>query len=69
MTAGNGAKDDCSKRQRRVAWRSRERFGNRHGDGVFEGAYSFQSRFAEGEGTNPEQLIAAAHAGCFLPGS
>ena len=35
------------------------------GDGVFEGAYSFQSRFAEGEGTNPEQLIAAAHAGCF----
>jgi lipoyl-dependent peroxiredoxin len=35
------------------------------GGGVFEGAYSFQSRFAEGEGTNPEQLIAAAHAGCF----
>jgi osmotically inducible protein OsmC len=35
------------------------------GDGVFEGAYSFASRFGEGEGTNPEQLIAAAHAGCF----
>jgi lipoyl-dependent peroxiredoxin len=35
------------------------------GDGVFEGAYSFESRFAEGEGTNPEQLIAAAHAACF----
>jgi osmotically inducible protein OsmC len=35
------------------------------GDGVFEGAYSYESRFAEGEGTNPEQLIAAAHAGCF----
>ncbi len=35
------------------------------GDGVFEGAYSFASRFAEGEGTNPEQLIAAAHAACF----
>jgi lipoyl-dependent peroxiredoxin len=35
------------------------------GDGVFEGAYSFQSRFAEGEGINPEQLIAAPHAGCF----
>jgi osmotically inducible protein OsmC len=35
------------------------------GDGVFEGPYSFDSRFAEGEGTNPEQLIAAAHAGCF----
>jgi osmotically inducible protein OsmC len=35
------------------------------GDGVFEGAYSFQSRFEEGEGTNPEELIAAAHAACF----
>ncbi|HWX95761.1 MAG TPA: OsmC family peroxiredoxin [Solirubrobacteraceae bacterium] len=35
------------------------------GDGVFEGAYSYDSRFAEGEGTNPEQLIAAAHAACF----
>jgi osmotically inducible protein OsmC len=27
--------------------------------------YSFNSRFAEGIGTNPEELIAAAHAGCF----
>src|SRR3954470_9240109 len=27
--------------------------------------YSFNSRFAEGQGTNPEELIAAAHAGCF----
>jgi osmotically inducible protein OsmC len=35
------------------------------GDGVFEGAYSYQSRFEEGEGTNPEQLIAAGHAACF----
>jgi osmotically inducible protein OsmC len=35
------------------------------GDGVFEGAYSFSSRFEEGEGTNPEELIAAAHASCF----
>jgi lipoyl-dependent peroxiredoxin len=35
------------------------------GDGVFEGAYTFKSRFEEGEGTNPEELIAAAHAGCF----
>jgi osmotically inducible protein OsmC len=35
------------------------------GDGVFEGAYSYRSRFEEGEGTNPEQLIAAAHAACF----
>jgi lipoyl-dependent peroxiredoxin len=35
------------------------------GDGIFEGAYTFKSRFEEGEGTNPEQLIAAAHAACF----
>jgi lipoyl-dependent peroxiredoxin len=37
----------------------------RVGDGVFEGAYSFASRFEEGEGTNPEELIAGAHAACF----
>jgi osmotically inducible protein OsmC len=35
------------------------------GDGVFKGMYSFSSRFEEGEGTNPEELIAAAHAACF----
>ena len=35
------------------------------GDGVFKGAYTFSSRFEEGEGTNPEELIAAAHAACF----
>ena len=33
--------------------------------GAFRGAYSFASRFANGAGTNPEELIAAAHAGCF----
>jgi len=27
--------------------------------------YSFSARFEEGQGTNPEELIAAAHAGCF----
>jgi osmotically inducible protein OsmC len=35
------------------------------GSGVFEGTYSFSSRFEEGKGTNPEELIGAAHAGCF----
>lgn len=35
------------------------------GSGTFEGQYSFSSRFEEGVGTNPEELIAAAHAGCF----
>ena len=37
----------------------------RFGGGAFEGAYSFKSRFEEGTGTNPEELIAAAHAGCY----
>jgi osmotically inducible protein OsmC len=37
----------------------------RFGGGAFEGQYSFASRFEEGSGTNPEELIAAAHAGCF----
>jgi osmotically inducible protein OsmC len=35
------------------------------GSGAFEGQYSFSSRFESGTGTNPEELIAAAHAGCF----
>ena len=35
------------------------------GSGLFEGRYSFTSRFEEGPGTNPEELIGAAHAGCF----
>ena len=35
------------------------------GKGGLQGNYSFKSRFEEGEGTNPEELIAAAHAGCF----
>ena len=33
--------------------------------GAVKGSYSFSSRFEEGTGTNPEELIAAAHAGCF----
>jgi len=35
------------------------------GSGAFEGQYSFSTRFEEGTGTNPEELIGAAHAGCF----
>lgn len=35
------------------------------GSGAFEGAYSFKSRMEDGTGTNPEELIGAAHAGCF----
>ncbi|MAT45671.1 MAG: peroxiredoxin [Anaerolineaceae bacterium] len=37
----------------------------RVGSGVFEGEYTRASRFEEGPGTNPEELIGAAHAGCF----
>jgi osmotically inducible protein OsmC len=35
------------------------------GSGAYEGAFSFASRFENGIGTNPEELIGAAHAGCF----
>jgi lipoyl-dependent peroxiredoxin len=35
------------------------------GSGAFEGKYSFKSRMEDGPGTNPEELIGAAHAGCF----
>ena len=37
----------------------------RLGGGAYEGPYSFASRFEEGSGTNPEELIGAAEAGCF----
>lgn len=43
------------------AGRGRMEFGS----GVFTGAYSFASRFEDGAGTNPEELLGAAHAGCF----
>ncbi len=35
------------------------------GSGAFEGSYSFASRFEGAQGTNPEELIGAAHAGCY----
>ena len=35
------------------------------GSGAFEGAFSYASRFEEGPGTNPEELVGAAQAGCF----
>jgi osmotically inducible protein OsmC len=37
----------------------------RLGSGAFEGKYSYKSRFEDGRGTNPEELIAGAHAACF----
>ncbi len=35
------------------------------GSGAFDGPFSFNTRFGEEPGTNPEELIGAAHAGCF----
>ncbi|RWB22174.1 MAG: OsmC family peroxiredoxin [Mesorhizobium sp.] len=55
-------------REASAEWQSTLKEGSgrlRLGSGVFEGAYSFPSRFENGPGTNPEELIAAAHAGCF----
>ena len=49
-------------------WNGTLKEGNGHlrlATGAWEGPYSFSSRFEEGQGTNPEELIAAAHAGCF----
>ena len=49
-------------------WKGALRDGSgsmRFGSGAFDGQYSFSSRFEDGKGTNPEELIAAAHAGCF----
>jgi osmotically inducible protein OsmC len=50
-------------------WRSDLRSGSGTmsvASGLFtDGNYSFASRFEEGAGTNPEELIAAAHAGCY----
>jgi lipoyl-dependent peroxiredoxin len=56
-------------RKARAVWRGTGRAGN--GDlttdsGVLsKTAYSFKTRFESEKGTNPEELIAAAHAGCF----
>lgn len=37
----------------------------RFGSGAYEGSFTFASRFEDGDGTNPEELIGAAHAGCY----
>lgn len=52
-----------------AVWNGSGKTGNGHlstQSGVLnETQYSFNTRFAEGNGTNPEELVAAAHAGCF----
>jgi len=55
-------------RSAEAQWNGNLREGNgtmKVGSGAYEGAYSFPSRFEAGQGSNPEELIAAAHAGCF----
>ena len=55
-------------RQATAEWQGTLMEGTGHmrlGSGAFDGAYDFRSRFGEGAGTNPEELIGAAHAGCF----
>jgi lipoyl-dependent peroxiredoxin len=56
-------------RKARAVWRGTGRAGNGElstDSGVLEKApYSFRTRFENEKGTNPEELIAAAHAGCF----
>lgn len=57
-----------AKRTASAVWEGTLKDGSgrvRLGSGAFEGQYSFASRFEEGMGTNPEELIGAAHAGCF----
>ena len=55
-------------RSAEATWNGSLKDGDGHMDmesGSYSGAYSFASRFQQGEGTTPEELIAAAHAGCF----
>ena len=56
------------KRTAEAYWQGNLRDGKgtmRLGSGAFEGEYSFTSRMENGPGTNPEELIGAAEAGCF----
>lgn len=65
---GRSMEDAMAIRSSDAEWKGNLRNGQgtmRLGSGAFEGAYSFPSRFEAGKGTNPEELIAAAHAGCY----
>ncbi len=56
------------KRKARARWQGDLREGQGSIElesGVFSGRYSFSTRFKEEKGTNPEELIGAAHAACF----
>jgi osmotically inducible protein OsmC len=67
MTFQASTEADMTARNGRAEWHGSVESGAGTitvGDGVFE-AYSYESRFGEADGTNPEQLLAAAHSGCF----
>ncbi|WP_138431611.1 OsmC family protein [Fodinibius saliphilus] len=56
------------KRKANARWNGDLNSGNGEmafGSGAYKGNYSFKSRFENGSGTNPEELIGAAHAGCY----
>jgi osmotically inducible protein OsmC len=68
MQQATGEESEMATRNGSAQWRGDLQGGSGDlevGDGVFKGAYSFSSRFEEGDGTNPEELIAAAHAACY----
>jgi osmotically inducible protein OsmC len=55
-------------RSSQAVWRGDLKGGNGNmklASGAYNGAYSWSSRFENGTGTNPEELLGAAHAGCF----
>jgi osmotically inducible protein OsmC len=55
-------------RKSEAVWRGTLKEGGgtmRLASGLYEGPYTFSSRFEEAAGTNPEELVGAAHAGCF----
>jgi len=56
------------RRKAEARWRGNVRDGSGElalGSGIWRGPYDWGSRFEEGATTNPEELLAAAHAGCF----
>jgi len=55
-------------RKSEAVWRGTLKEGSgtmKLASGLYEGPYTYSSRFEEGAGTNPEELVGAAHAGCF----
>jgi lipoyl-dependent peroxiredoxin len=66
--SSNSLEDVMAIRTADAEWRGNLTQGSGHmrlGSGAFEGPYDFRSRMGDGKGTNPEELLGAAHAGCF----